>query len=458
MDEIHILWTSEGLSCDGDSVSVTAAMQPSLEDVVLGLIPGLPKVHLHNKVLAYELGGEEFMAAFHQAARGELEPFVLVVEGSIPNENINGDGYWTSMGNDPATGEPITVNTWIDRLAPRALAVVAIGTCATYGGIHAMAGNPTGAMGLCDYLGWNFKAKAGIPIVNVPGCPVQPDNFMETLTWLLYQAAGLSPMIPLDDMHRPTWLFGKTVHEGCSRAAYYEQADFAEDYNSPIILSDYPQVAPESLGDLFDGTEVDQLLLLNTLTLTDEEKAEMRATDPRAREILERAESLTGEDLVRMHGTIRDFQVLRPPSEADTLLWQLERPQASVMLVDAVELDEGWHHRPDPSADLVAAPVSPEHLIEHMQAAPHGPASGVVARTLRRGSPATTALTDASGALTSSTCACWMACMEVGHPERRFAGLPPPARHQRSSVGSPSGDRLPERSDRWRVDRDRCLR
>jgi hydrogenase small subunit len=158
---------------------------------------------------------------------------VLVVEGSIPNEKINGDGYWTSMGNDPATGEPITLNEWIDRLAPRAWAVVAIGTCATYGGIHAMAGNPTGCMGLADYLGWDFRSKAGIPVVNVPGCPVQPDNFMETLTWLLYQAAGLSPMIPLDQQLRPTWLFGKTVHEGCDRAGYYEQGDFAHDYNSP---------------------------------------------------------------------------------------------------------------------------------------------------------------------------------------------------------------------------------
>jgi hydrogenase small subunit len=234
VDEVHILWTSEGMSCDGDSISITAAMQPSLEDVVLGLLPGLPRVHLHNKVLDPSLGGDEFMRVFHQAADGALgAPFVFVVEGSIPNEQINGEGYWTSMGNDPATGEPITLNTWIDRLAPKAWAVVAIGTCATYGGIHAMAGNPTGCMGLCDYLGWDFRSSAGIPIVNVPGCPVQPDNFMETLTWLLYQAAGLSPMIPLDDMHRPQWLFGKTVHEGCDRAGYYEQADFASDYNSP---------------------------------------------------------------------------------------------------------------------------------------------------------------------------------------------------------------------------------
>ena len=68
MEEIHILWISEGMSCDGDTVSITAAMQPSIEDVVLGLIPGLPKVHLHNKVLAYETG-EDFLAAVPRAPR-----------------------------------------------------------------------------------------------------------------------------------------------------------------------------------------------------------------------------------------------------------------------------------------------------------------------------------------------------------------------------------------------------
>ena len=60
------------------------------------------------------------------------------------------------------TGQPITTNEWIDRLAPKAVAVVAIGTCATYGGIHAMEGNPTGAMGLADYLGWDLKSPRGI--------------------------------------------------------------------------------------------------------------------------------------------------------------------------------------------------------------------------------------------------------------------------------------------------------
>src|SRR6476619_8317184 len=87
VEEVHILWTSEGMSCDGDTVSTTAASQPSLEDVVLGLIPGLPKVHLHNKVLDPSLGGDDFLKQFRAAARGELDaPYVLVIEGSIPNE------------------------------------------------------------------------------------------------------------------------------------------------------------------------------------------------------------------------------------------------------------------------------------------------------------------------------------------------------------------------------------
>jgi len=66
-----VVWLAAGRSCDGDSVAVTAAEQPSIEDVLLGAIPGLPKVHLHNPVLAYEVG-DEFMQYFYQAAEGEM--------------------------------------------------------------------------------------------------------------------------------------------------------------------------------------------------------------------------------------------------------------------------------------------------------------------------------------------------------------------------------------------------
>ncbi len=235
VEDVHIIWIVEGLSCEGDTISITAATQPSLEDLVLGNIPGIPRVHIHNKVIAYELGGASFMEWWYKAERGELDPFVLVMEGSVPNEKIKAEGYWAALGADE-TGQPIPVSDWLDRLAPKALAVVACGTCAAYGGIHAMQGNPTGAMGLRDYLGHDFKSKAGYPIINVPGCPVQPDNFMEVVLYLLYMAAGMAPVIPLDEEGRPTWLFGKTVHEGCDRGSYYEQGMFATEYGSPQCL------------------------------------------------------------------------------------------------------------------------------------------------------------------------------------------------------------------------------
>lgn len=237
---IHVLWINAGLSCDGDSVALTAATQPSIEEIALGALPGLPRVAVHWPLIDFECGpaggADDFLEWFFKADRGELDPFVLVVEGSIPDETLHAEGYWSGFGNDPATGQPITTSAWLDRLAPKATAVVAVGTCATYGGIHAMAGNPTGAMGVPDYLGWEWKSKAGLPIVCVPGCPIQPDNLSETLTYLLNQATGQAPMIPLDEALRPKWLFGNTVHEGCDRAGYYEQADFADEYGSPKCI------------------------------------------------------------------------------------------------------------------------------------------------------------------------------------------------------------------------------
>jgi hydrogenase small subunit len=232
-EAIDVLWITAGLGCDGDTIAMTAATLPPIEDVLAGTIPGLPRVRLFNQDLAYETG-DAYMRTFHAAAEGNApHPFILVVEGSIPNENTSKDGVWAGFGRDPETQQPIPTCTWLDRLAPRAWAVVAAGTCATYGGIHAIAGNPTGCMGLADYLGEGFVSQGGIPIVNVPGCPIQPDNFMETLTYLLRQAAGHAPMIPLDEAHRPRWLFGFTVHEGCDRGGYYEQADFANRYDTP---------------------------------------------------------------------------------------------------------------------------------------------------------------------------------------------------------------------------------
>jgi len=229
--EIDVLWITAGLGCDGDTIAMTAATQPSLEDIVNGGIPWTPKVHFHNPFLAAE-NGDEFLLRFHQAAKGSVDPFILVVEGSIPDETNKVEGYWASLGTDAATGQPITTCTWIDRLAPHAWAVMAVGTCATYGGIHAMEGNPTGCMGLPDYLGWEWKSKSGTPIVCVPGCPAQPDNMTETLLLLSLHLAGLAPAPELDEQLRPRWLFGRTTRESCSRAGFTEQGKFATEYGA----------------------------------------------------------------------------------------------------------------------------------------------------------------------------------------------------------------------------------
>ncbi len=112
--------------------------------------------------------------------------------------------------------------------------------------------------------------------------------------------------------------------------------------SSPIILYDYPRIAPESPGDLFDGGEVDQLLTLSILALTDEEKDEMRATDPRAREILDRSESLTGEDLMGLHGAVRGFQTKRGGEQIDPFEVEgLERPAPLSVTVEGIEVRSG---------------------------------------------------------------------------------------------------------------------
>ena len=134
--EIDVLWITAGLGCDGDTIAMTAATPPSIEEVVLGALPWTPKVNLHNPFLA-AANGDDFLKPFHQAARGEMENFILVVEGSVPNQNNKEEGYGASLGTDAKTGQPITTCEWIDRLAPQAWAVVAAGTCVTYGGIHA---------------------------------------------------------------------------------------------------------------------------------------------------------------------------------------------------------------------------------------------------------------------------------------------------------------------------------
>jgi hydrogenase small subunit len=239
--EVHAFWLA-GMSCDGCTVSVTGAKTPSLEALLLGAVPGLPRVTLHHPVVNLE-AGPNYMRAHEQALRGELDaPYVVLLEGSIADETIAHPmgGYWSAQGEEPwgPDGEERSVSTteWVARLAEGAAAVIAVGTCATWGGVPAAEGNPTGAMSLMDFLGKDYRSTFGVPVVNIPGCAPQGDNVTETIAAILYFLQGYGPLPEFDDLGRPAWLFGETVHRNCTRGAYYEEGTFAEEFGDRECL------------------------------------------------------------------------------------------------------------------------------------------------------------------------------------------------------------------------------
>jgi len=209
-----------------------AAMQPSIEDIILGAFPASPRSTFIIRCWPTRSGRvHELLVRGRRDRLGA--PFVLIVEGSIPNEEIKSEGYWAALGTDKKTGQPITTCEWIDRLAPKAVAVVGPAPAPP-----TAASTPWPATrrlhGLADYLGWDWRSKAGIPIVNVPGCPVQPDNMTETLLYLLYQVAGW-PHDTAGQGAATDLAVRQDRPRGCDRGGYYEQADFAHEYGSPNV-------------------------------------------------------------------------------------------------------------------------------------------------------------------------------------------------------------------------------
>ncbi len=208
--KVQFSWHLKTDARDGDSVALTSATQPSIEEIAMGALPGLPKAAVRWSLIDFECGpecgcrvgsasggcrvgsasgvgewgvrvggasgvgewgvpsvapgGADFVSSwFHEADGGDPEPVVPAVEGSIPNEAVKQEGYWRGFGNNPDTGQPMTSSERLDRLAPKALAALAVGTCATYWGTHAMAGNPTRATGVSDSFDWRWRSKTGIP-------------------------------------------------------------------------------------------------------------------------------------------------------------------------------------------------------------------------------------------------------------------------------------------------------
>lgn len=238
--EVHAFWMA-GMSCDGCSIAAVGAKNPSVEQLMLQRIPGLPKVILHHPVLAVD-AGDKFMEPYHQAGRGELDaPYVVLYEGSVADETIASEfgGYWSAMGRmeqQDGSHQPYPTAKLLADLAPGAAAVIAVGTCATWGGVPAAQGNVTHAMGVMDFLNKDYRSALGLPVINVPGCSPVGDNITETIAAVLMFLAGVGPLPEFDELGRPAWMFKSTVHRGCVRAGYFEEGTFATEYGNEECL------------------------------------------------------------------------------------------------------------------------------------------------------------------------------------------------------------------------------
>ena len=194
-------------TCDGHIISLLNASNPPFRDL------------LENSFQFY-------YASFLMPAEGafavniwsivEELPFILVVEGTV---STLFNGHTTVVGME--NGEKITALSLVKRLGARAAHVIAVGTCACYGGPYAAHPNPTVALPLRKVLN-------GRKVIHIPGCPVNPGWIYETLMHLKKRET-----IKLDFLGRPKSLYGKTVHQLCERLPKYNESDFAQHPGEP---------------------------------------------------------------------------------------------------------------------------------------------------------------------------------------------------------------------------------
>jgi hydrogenase small subunit len=217
-DDIHVIWF-QGAADSGCSISLIQGTHPDLIDAITDF---KLSVDFHPNIMIPE--GDAAVGVLSDTANGSKPLDVFVLEGSVP------DGNFGTVGE--IDGKPVPMETWVRQLASQAKYVVAVGTCATWGGVPGAFPNPTNAKGLQFYknqkggaLGADFKSKAGLPVVNIPGCPPHPDWITLTLADVLQ---GFVP--DLDSYNRPTAFFGRTVHDQCPRLGYYQKGEFSQGF------------------------------------------------------------------------------------------------------------------------------------------------------------------------------------------------------------------------------------
>lgn len=211
---MNILWL-QSAGCGGCTMSLLCAEDPGLFDLMEGA--GLD--FLWHPALS-EASGGDVRRLLEDIVAGRQGLDILCVEGSIAT-GPNGTGRYHILS---GTGRAML--DWVRDLAPLAAHVVAVGTCATYGGITTAGGNPSDSMGLQydgtlqgGVLEHGFRSRAGLPVINISGCPVHPDWVTETLMMI---AAGGFGAADLDGFGRPRFYADHLVHHGCPKNEFYE--------------------------------------------------------------------------------------------------------------------------------------------------------------------------------------------------------------------------------------------
>lgn len=199
--KMPVIWV-EVAGCGGNTISLLNAVGPDLNQILINLID----LRFHNTLMWQE--GDAALDALYKTVQ-ILEGFILIVEGAI---SIRDQGRFNFVA--VKDGKLITGAAVVSRIALRARYIMAVGSCASFGGPTAARPNPSGSMGVGKFLGRK--------VINVSGCPAHPDWIIGTLAHLL-----LFGEPEVDEFGRPTLFYGETVHTRCTRRSFFDQRVFA---------------------------------------------------------------------------------------------------------------------------------------------------------------------------------------------------------------------------------------
>lgn len=197
-----VIWLS-GQECTGCTTSLLHARHPGLAELLLDTIS------LEYSETLSAAAGDSVEANKHHILQENKGRYILVVEGSVP---LKDGGIYCKVANRPFVEH-------VREAAEHAAAVIGIGSCAAWGGIPSSGPNPTGAVGISEII----KDK---PVVNIPGCPPNPYNFLATVLHFV----TFERLPTLDEKHRPKFAYSVLIHENCERRPHFDAGRFALEF------------------------------------------------------------------------------------------------------------------------------------------------------------------------------------------------------------------------------------